>query len=129
MYRDWKRTSRGMRRISHEKCHVNIWKNAQHQGLVSYSQWNTTLYMLQWLLSKDKRLQMLGKDAGNKRNHWWECKIVQLSQKAVRSFLTKLKDASYNIWPSNALLGTCLKKVKEILMLLCLLQHFSQQLR
>ena len=62
---------------------IDTWKDAQYHKsswkCKSKSQWDTTLHLSEWLLSKIQEIHC-----------WWECKLIQPLWKMVWRFLKKL---------------------------------------
>lgn len=93
--------------ISQKKtCIINLQGNAKLQPL-----WGITSHLLEWLLSKRQKVQVLMRmqRKGN-TYHWWKCK---LASKTVQTFLKKL-EIEPRYYPVISLLGKYLKELTSM---------------
>ena len=95
-------------------------KNAQsHKSLrkcKSKSQWDTTWYLPEWLLSRRQQIKMFSSMWRKRtlRHHWWRCKLIQSLWKTVQNSFKKLKiELPYD--PAISLLDIYLMKIKILI--------------
>ena len=93
------------------------WENANQNH--THTQ-NTTLYLSEWLFSKEQHKTNVGENVGKREPsctiYWWECDLVSLLLKTVWRFLKKLKKIELPYNPAILLLRIYLKK-RETLVL------------